>query len=344
MNSRMPVRRQSQTSRPRLSLLSAAAILGATATPASALLFTSQLATSTALELDAASTVVSQAETQTSSALPADAHVQLGDGLNAFNEPTLSAAFSTFRGNVPTYWVLVNADNIRSSGDLGRGEANVNVRYTAIKEPGDHSFTLNVSGGAMELRDPEARLLPLDASVTLEAQISHGTSILRDVVATARLHGNGGTFANETFDIDASGFDFDPDTFFVLDSLAGNVFGVHTELPKMKIPIDLDGITDGTSLDINIQLFAAADAPGGETSARVFLRDPAHADDPDPLAGGSSISIIADGTGPVTAVPEPSGLALLAAALLALGFRRRGRGLGSQPIAHDCGESDAPID
>src|SRR5690242_5100153 len=153
MNSRMPVRRQSQTSRPRLSLLSAAAILGATATPASALLFTSQLATSTALELDAASTVVSQAETQTSSALPADAHVQLGDGLNAFNEPTLSAAFSTFRGNVPTYWVLVNADNIRSSGDLGRGEANVNVRYTAIKEPGDHSFTLNVSGGAMELRD-----------------------------------------------------------------------------------------------------------------------------------------------------------------------------------------------
>jgi hypothetical protein len=94
----------------------------------------------------------------------------------------------------------------------------------------------------------------------------------------------------------------------------------------MKIPIDLDGITDGTSLDINIRLFAEANAPGGETEASVFLRDPAHADDPDPLAGGSSISITSDGTGPVPAVPEPSGLALLAPALLALRFRRRGKG------------------
>ena len=107
--------------------------------------------------------------------------------------------------------------------------------YTAIKEPGDFSFTLNVSGGVLELVDPEAGLLPLDATVYLEARISHGTSLLRDAVATARLHGNGGTFANETFDIDASGFDFDPDTFFVLeDDGGGNVVGVKTELPKMK--------------------------------------------------------------------------------------------------------------
>src|SRR6266446_2996916 len=158
MNSRMTVRRQSQTSRLCLSLLSAATALGATASPASALLFTSQLATSTAEELDATSSVVSQAETQTSSALPADAKVQLGDGTNAFGKATFSEAFSTFRGNIATYWVSINADNIRSSGDLGRGEAIANVNYTAIKEKGDRSFTLNVSGGAMRLVDPEGGL------------------------------------------------------------------------------------------------------------------------------------------------------------------------------------------
>ena len=324
MNSRMTARRQSQTSRLCLSLLPAAAILGATATPASALLFTSQLATSTAIEPDPSGAPASQAETRTSTAAPADAKVQLGDGTDAFGLPTFAEAFSTFRGNVPTYWDKVEADNVRSSGDLGRGEANVRVNYTAIKQKGDRSLTLNVSGGSLQLVDPEAHLLPLDAEVDLEARISHGTSILRDVVARARLAGHGGTFATETFDLDASGFDFNPDNAFILlDDGGDNVVGVVSVLPKMKIPIDLDGITDGTSLDIDIQLFAEANAPGGETEAFAFLRDPAHADDPDPLAGGSSISITTDGPGPISAVPEPSGLALLAPALLALRFRRR---------------------
>ena len=235
MNSRMTVRRQSQTTQLRLSLLSAAATLGAAATPASALLFTSQVATSTALEPDATGTPVSQAETKTSTAAPADAKVQLGDGTDAFGQPTFAEAFSTFRGNIPTYWVSVEADNIRSSGDLGRGEAVVHVLYTAVKQHGDHTFDLNVSGGSLQLVDPEAGLLPLDATVTLEARISHGTSLLRDAVATATLHGHGGTFANETFDLDASGFDFNPDNAFILrDDGAGNVVSVVSVLPKMK--------------------------------------------------------------------------------------------------------------
>src|SRR5262249_59148782 len=96
------------------------------------------------------------------------------------------------------------------------------------------------------------------------------------------------------------------------------VVGVHTELPAMRIPIDLSGITDGTTLSIGITLSAEANAPGGETEASVFLRDPAHSDDPDPLAGGFSISITTDAT-----VPEPSGLVLFAPALFALGFLRR---------------------
>ena len=336
MSSRTTIRRQGQTSRLCLSVLSAAAALGAATTPASALLFTSQLATSTAIEPDATGTPVSQAQTQTRSAAPADAKVQLGDGTDAFGQPTFAEAFSTFNGNIPTYWTQVEADNIRSQGDLGRGEANVHVDYTVVKQHGDRSFDLNVTGGTLQLVDPEAHLLPLDAEVDLEARISHGTSLLRDVVATARLSGHGGTFANETFDLDASGFDFNPNNAFILmDDGGNNVTGVVSVLPKMKIPVDLDGITDGTSLNIDISLFAEANAPGGETEAFAFLRDPAHADDPDPLAGGSSISITTDATGPVAAAPEPSGLALFAPALLALGLLRRGRSLAEAAVGTD---------
>ncbi|MGI0130863.1 MAG: hypothetical protein ACREEC_12070 [Thermoplasmata archaeon] len=323
MSLRKTAQRQ-RSNRLGLPLLTAATVLGATATPASALLFTSQLATSTAIEPDATGTPVSQAQTKTSTAAPADAKVQLGDGTDAFGQPTFAEAFSTFRGNVPTYWAKVEADNILSSTDLGRGEADVRVNYTVVKQHGDRSFNLNVTGGSLQLVDPEAHLLPLDAEVDLEARITHGTSLLRDVVATARLSGHGGTFATETFDLDASGFDFNPDNAFILlDDGGNNVTGVVSVLPKMKIPVDLDGITDGTALDIDISLFAEANAPGGETEAFAFLRDPAHADDPDLLAGGSSITITTDAGGPVSGVPEPSGLALLAPALLALRCRRR---------------------
>jgi len=72
MNSRMLVQRQSLTSRTCLRFLSAATILGATATQASALLFTSQLVNSRAEEVDALNGVVVGFESQTSSALPAD--------------------------------------------------------------------------------------------------------------------------------------------------------------------------------------------------------------------------------------------------------------------------------
>lgn len=325
MSSRMRVPRNRRPSRLGLALLPAAAIFGATATPASALLFTSQLATSSAEEVDGLGGLVIGFTSQTSSSLPADDTVFLGDGKDAFNKATFAEAFSTFRGHIPTYWVQVAADNIRSPGDLGRGEADVHVDYTAVKQHGDHAFTLNVSGGAMRLVDPDAGLLPLDAEVDLEARISHGASVLRDVTASARLHGNGGTFLSNTFDSDASGFDFDPGTQLVLESVGDNVVAAHTELPKMNIPIDLDGITDGTALNIEVTLFAEANAPGGETEASVFLRDPAHGDDPDPLAGGSSISITTDAAGPGGAVPEPSGLALFAPALLALRLLHRGR-------------------
>lgn len=325
MNSPRMVRRQSQAGRLCLSLFSTAAILGATGTPASALLFTSQNAISDAVELNDVNDVVNVADVGTSSASPADAKVQLGNGTNAFAKATFSEAFSTFRGNIATYWVSVNADNIVSPGDLGRGEANVVVNYNAVKQHGDRNFTLNVTGGAMRLVDPDGGRLPLEATTTLEALVFSGGSVIRDVVATAQLKGNGGTFASETFNLDASGFDFDPGTGFVLEDDGGdNVVGVHTELPAMKIPIDLSGITDGTTLSIAISLFAEANAPGGETEASVFLRDPAHADDPDPLAGGSTISITTDATGPVGAVPEPSGLALFVPALIALRYFRRG--------------------
>jgi hypothetical protein len=60
-------------------------------------------------------------------------------------------------------------------------------------------------------------------------------------------------------------------------------------------------------------------APGAETIAAAFFRDPAHADDPDPLAGASTIAFETATTPPASpiGVSEPSAAAMLGSALLA---------------------------
>jgi hypothetical protein len=64
-------------------------------------------------------------------------------------------------------------------------------------------------------------------------------------------------------------------------------------------------------------------SPGGEVISRAFLRDPAHIDDADPLAGAVSIIV---GENPVVSVPEASTTSLFVVALPALLVLLRRRG------------------
>src|SRR5215471_10386168 len=112
--------------------LLAAFLLGAAATPAQALVITSDIGQNTAAEFNTASNVLREAHADTTSGGPANAFVQLGNGTNAFNEPTFAQAFSVFRNDQATYWVEVNADDTTSFSDSGIGAAGVGLTYTAI--------------------------------------------------------------------------------------------------------------------------------------------------------------------------------------------------------------------
>jgi hypothetical protein len=314
---------QHPTLHPGLLPLSVAALVGVvTATPARALAILSEVATSTAAEFDTSGNLLRQDNANTASAGSANARVQLGDGTNAFAQPTFAQAFSVFRGAQATYWVNLNADNTFPD-NRGIGGAGVQLTYSAIKEAGDTAFTLHTTGGQLRLADPGAGLVPLVARVEIDARVLSGQSVLKQVSASAELFGNGGATSSNTdnFQLLSNGFDIQFGDFLIdLDSNVGsNEVGATLRLRPLNIPVDLSNIVDGTPITISVALNGEVRAPGAETIASAFFRDPTQVDNPDPSFGGSTITFdTSAGPGPVIGVPETSTLALFGSALLVL--------------------------
>ena len=306
--------------------LSLAAALGSAAsTPAMALAIISEVGVSNAFEHDTLGNIVNEDHADTVLGGPANAEVQLFPGTDDFGQQAFSQAFSAFRNGTATYWIEMNAANTRAPDNRGIGVANVHLNYAAVKEAGDKSFNLNVTGGTMRLVDPDGRLVPLFASATLDATVTHGPDILSQASATATLTGHGGTFQNETFDLASQGIDFRPGAFVLEDDGGNNVVAADVDIPKMTIPVDLSRIVDGTLIDIDVSLSGEVRAPGAEREAQVFFRDPTHINDADPFAGGATITFDTVSTGPGNSIPEPSTLALLGSGLFVIGCGRRRR-------------------
>ena len=290
--------------------LAALALASAAASPARALLITSERAVGL-VEDNTEFTTIRQDTADTAAGRDLAA-VSLGDGTNAFGQQTVAGAFGAFPTQQGVYWVVLNADNTRNLGDDGRGFARVQLTYKAIKQFGDTAFVLNIVPGLLELDDGEGQRTPLSASVSLDAGVFGPTGTrLTGASAHADLTGHGGTFQTETFDLDSSGLGA---TLTKQDDGGNNVVGATAVWGARQIPLDLSRIVDGTHIEIDVTLTGNVFAPGGETIASAFFRDPAHANDPDPLAGASTVTFASASPGPV---PEPPTLALLGLALAA---------------------------
>ncbi len=304
-----------------------ACVLGTVvAMPARALLITSERAVS--LAEDSTQFVPVRQDTGDTAAGRDSATVSLGNGTNAFGQPAIAGAFGAFPTSQGVYWVVLNADNTPNLGDDGLGFTKVELTYKAIKQFGDTAFVLNIVPGRLEIDDGEGQSTPLRASVDLNAGVFGPTGDrLTGASAHADLTGHGGTFQTETFDLDSAGLGA---TLTKQDDGGNNVVGATAEWGARQLPLDLSQIVDGTQIEIDVDLTGNVFAPGGETIASAFFRDPAHVNDPDPFAGASTVTFeTAAGIG----VPEPSGLALIGPGLAWLwAWRRRRRGWAPRRI------------
>jgi hypothetical protein len=279
--------------------------------PAHALLITSERAVGLVKDSNAFAAV--RQDTSDTAAGRDLAAVSLGDGTNAFGQPTSAGAFGAFPTQQGVYWVSLNADNSPNLGDDGRGFARVQLTYKAIKQFGDTAFVLNIVPGLLEIDDGEGQFTPLSASVDLNAGVFGPTGDkLTGASAHADLTGHGGTFQTETFDLDSAGLGA---TLTKQDDGGNNVVGATAVWGARQLPLDLSHIIDGTQIEIDVDLTGDVFAPGGETIASAFFRDPAHANDSDPLAGASTVTF--ETASPGNPIPEPTTLALLVPALAA---------------------------
>jgi hypothetical protein len=256
---------------------------------------------------------------------PIDARVEIGRAphKNVFNQPTFAEAFSAFSSGGPSFWISMNANNSRAPDFRGNGRADVHIAFRAVKQQNEKAVILHGSGGLLQLIDSGGPT-PLFARVDLKARVSTDEVTLPEFDAFAQLTGNGGAPFATTFDFKSSLLGVNAADF--IEQRAGtNITGATLQIPAFDIPIDISGIHDDVSYTMSIFLFGEVRAPGGETAARAFYRDPAFVNDVDPFAGATTLTF--ETVGPGT-VPEPSTWAMMLIGFAGLGyaaFRRSSR-------------------
>jgi hypothetical protein len=248
-------------------------------------------------------------------------HIGLGNGLNAFGEPTFAQAFAALPGGAPDYWVGLSSDSSLAPLFHGNGRAAVDVNYDLIKRTDADTIVLHVNGGVLQLTDQDFGRVPLRADVQLSAFVNSGESHT-NFHADASLSGNSGPKFERTFDFTSKNLGV-TQADFTLKSSGFNDTGATLLIPESFIPVDLSTVLVDSEFDLEVTLDGEVSSPGGEVVASAYFRDPAHINDADPLAGGLSIIL---GESSVVSAPEPSTSSLLMVALPALLVLLRRRG------------------
>jgi hypothetical protein len=209
----------------------------------------------------------------------------------------------------------LSADNSTPPDFRGNGEADVHFVFQTVKEPGEKAVIHHGSGGLLQLIDSGSST-PLLARVDLRVRVTTDEVTLPEFDAFAQLTGNGGAPFATTFDLRSSLLGVTA-ADFVEQRAGSNITGATLDIPALDIPVDISGIHDGVAYTVSIFLTGEARAPGGETAALAFYRDPAFVNDVDPFAGATTLSF---GTaGPVTK-PEPATWAMMLIGFGSLGF------------------------
>lgn len=240
----------------------------------------------------------------------------LGDGRNAFGEPTLASAYADDAG---TYWAFVNADrNDPLFDDRGNGEAATFLAYLMHKAKGvPGRIDLGITGGRLALFDGGGGTAPLEAAILMQVWFRKNDVASDPDVFFATLLGRGGTKTSETFDWGHERFEI-PAASYTESGSDDNVFSAQLVIPEQTVSYHVDELCDDDcTFEFWVELSVIANNPGGETTAYAAFRDPVHAGGPDPTLGGASVTW--EG---LTLVPEPAAPLGGAVALLALAARR----------------------
>lgn len=265
--------------------------------------------------------------------------INLGRSPRHYAEGYVSSSGATFWSAVEA---RTNAPAIPGY-DSGRGVAFTTVTYFFTKDADSASATLNLAGAWLELFDgqpaPHPRLRSyVDMSTRVYDPNNNPGENLSSWFAYAQIEGNGGSFANETFEADIEGFTFSGGLYRESTLDGFNTTGASLALSSQQVVVDISRVCTGCDFALEVVATAVADNYAFESRAFAYLRDPVHfvPGNNDPL-DTDAISISFSGLTLLPApIPEPSSFASLLAGLAVLSAVarvRRFRGQGRGPLS-----------